>query len=301
MVSEGTKHRVDWSLIYYVILFIHFLTVSLTFFRFSICFLFFPQPGCDHIYIKKVGTDDDWGQRRYSGSSRNFPGVTTIPPLEISCDEFEFKFQSDGSCQEWGWKFTVEAIYLYGGKNNAIPACMNRNHLVDMPTTLNDQLVNSKAFQIKCNAISIKTTNKSKKNTAAPEIFDHVRAIKIFKEIAIRSCINAVTRVVTLAGSTRKQIAFSGETKEETKKETKEEDFGLNIIRCISVAFHRHLSVGRSFDALQVSIRPLQISLRNCLTSGSETIAAGKLRQTMQGKFIFLCLSVYTQVHTSPN
>lgn len=45
-----------------------------------------------------------------NGSSSNWPGLDSRPPLIIEGDSFEIFFHSDGSINAWGWKMTVTPI-----------------------------------------------------------------------------------------------------------------------------------------------------------------------------------------------
>ena len=53
------------------------------------------------------------------GSSHNWPGKGDNPPLFVDGDSFEFLFHSDGSVNDWGYLFTVEAVKSKGGGGDA--------------------------------------------------------------------------------------------------------------------------------------------------------------------------------------
>jgi hypothetical protein len=51
--------------------------------------------------------------------SENFPGYQGRPPLVIPGSRFIFYFHSDGSVQDWGYKFTVTSKLPYTGENQS--------------------------------------------------------------------------------------------------------------------------------------------------------------------------------------
>ena len=65
------------------------------------------ETGCDVVRIYN-GNSGELGQYHGRGSDRAFPGLDNRPPLEINGDSFSFKFTTDGSGQDWGYKMNVE-------------------------------------------------------------------------------------------------------------------------------------------------------------------------------------------------
>jgi len=72
------------------------------------------ENGCDYVCFYKDDTNSEmWGEK-YSGgkdgSSSNWPGLKGFPPLVIESNKFTLHFRTDGSVNDWGWKFTVKII-----------------------------------------------------------------------------------------------------------------------------------------------------------------------------------------------
>lgn len=67
---------------------------------------------CDYI-IFRDNSDEELHDGRFSGrdGNQNFPGIGNVPALTINKDEFKFLFHSDGSVEDWGYKFTAQATY----------------------------------------------------------------------------------------------------------------------------------------------------------------------------------------------
>eukprot|EP01039_Chlorochromonas_danica_P004879 gene4879-5347_t len=67
---------------------------------------------CDYIQFRD-NNDEDLHEGRFSGrdGNVNFPGVGTVPPLVIQRDSFKVYFHSDGSVEDWGYKFTAQAVF----------------------------------------------------------------------------------------------------------------------------------------------------------------------------------------------
>ncbi|OQS03916.1 HECT E3 ubiquitin ligase, partial [Thraustotheca clavata] len=73
------------------------------------------EKDCDYIifYKDKVDRELWWGDDKYSGrdGDENFPGYNDRPPLIIPASEFTFYWHTDSSNNDWGWEFTVEAVF----------------------------------------------------------------------------------------------------------------------------------------------------------------------------------------------
>jgi hypothetical protein len=68
------------------------------------------ENGCDYVkFYKNDSRGDIWGEQ-YTGrdGTRNFPGLDGKPPLIIPASSFVLYFHSDGSNNDWGYKFKVE-------------------------------------------------------------------------------------------------------------------------------------------------------------------------------------------------
>ncbi|ETW06738.1 hypothetical protein H310_02903 [Aphanomyces invadans] len=72
------------------------------------------EQGCDYVtFYKDESHSERWGNDTYSGrdGSENFPGFGGRSALEIPADSFVLHWHSDSSNNDWGYKFTVEAVY----------------------------------------------------------------------------------------------------------------------------------------------------------------------------------------------
>lgn len=62
-------------------------------------------------FYKDDSHNSYWGEDKYSGgrggSTKNFPGFESRPPLTIPAGRFVVHFHSDGSNTDWGYKITV--------------------------------------------------------------------------------------------------------------------------------------------------------------------------------------------------
>ena len=72
------------------------------------------ENGCDYVcFYKDDSNSEMWGEK-YSGGkdggSSNWPGTKGTPPLEIEGNKFVLHFRTDGSVNDWGWKFSVEVV-----------------------------------------------------------------------------------------------------------------------------------------------------------------------------------------------
>jgi len=67
-------------------------------------------------FYKNSRHDETWhGGVNFSGADgdENWPGVGGRPPLVIEGDSFDLYFRSDGSNQDWGWKFIARVEYKH--------------------------------------------------------------------------------------------------------------------------------------------------------------------------------------------
>ena len=115
--------------------------------------------------------------------------------------------------------------------------------------------------------------------------------VRVLQEIGIRSSIHIVTCVFTMAEDLRTNISPTdgGETKIEHGVAGIDDGIddsrigeGFSFLKFLSIAFVRQLSSGRSLQALEVAIRPLQVALRKRLQMDTGSEAASHLRQSMQ-------------------
>lgn len=75
------------------------------------------EKGCDYLRIyKSTERTEYWGENQYSGgkdgSSHNWPGLGSNPPLEIPADQCVLHFHSDGSVVDWGVKVSRQSWCL---------------------------------------------------------------------------------------------------------------------------------------------------------------------------------------------
>ena len=69
---------------------------------------------CDYLqFYTDRSKSQRLGQEKYSGSKggSNWPGVDGTPPLVIAAASFVAYFHSDGSREDWGFKFTATPSY----------------------------------------------------------------------------------------------------------------------------------------------------------------------------------------------
>ena len=76
------------------------------------------EGGCDFLkFFKDDSKGETWtpdyNEQKMTGrdNSRCFPGLDGKDPLIITADSFWLYFQTDGSVNDWGWKFKVEATF----------------------------------------------------------------------------------------------------------------------------------------------------------------------------------------------
>jgi len=67
------------------------------------------ETGCDYLVLYKDRSKRErWGLDKYSGREQ-WPGCGGRPPLEIPANSFVVYWYTDGSNNDWGWRFTVTA------------------------------------------------------------------------------------------------------------------------------------------------------------------------------------------------
>ncbi|EQC27184.1 hypothetical protein SDRG_14987 [Saprolegnia diclina VS20] len=73
------------------------------------------EKDCDYMTFYKDNDkrDEFWGLERYSGRDDTvcFPGVGDEAPLVIPASHFTYYWHTDSSNNDWGWRFTVQAIF----------------------------------------------------------------------------------------------------------------------------------------------------------------------------------------------
>jgi hypothetical protein len=70
------------------------------------------EPNCDYVkFYKDSAHGDYWGDEKYHGrdSNQSWPGLGGKPNLIIPAESFVLHFKTDGSNNDWGYKFTAKA------------------------------------------------------------------------------------------------------------------------------------------------------------------------------------------------
>jgi hypothetical protein len=105
------------------------------------------ESGCDYMrFYKDDSHGEYWGENQYTGGkdngSHNWPSLQGRPPLIIPADHCVMHWHTDGSVNDWGWKFFVTPEFEGGSSAGAS---------LDL---LNDQLINYTRFLIEGLSIS---------------------------------------------------------------------------------------------------------------------------------------------------
>ncbi|CAM9143892.1 unnamed protein product [Scytosiphon promiscuus] len=73
------------------------------------------EHGCDYmVFYTDESMSKVYGDSKYTGGKdghqANWPGAGGRPPLEIPASHFFFRWQTDGSVNDWGWRMTVTPV-----------------------------------------------------------------------------------------------------------------------------------------------------------------------------------------------
>ncbi|CAN0181713.1 unnamed protein product [Pylaiella littoralis] len=73
------------------------------------------EHGCDFmVFYADASMSKVYGESKYTGGKdghlSNWPGMGGRPPLDIPANQFFFRWQTDGSVNDWGWRMTVTPV-----------------------------------------------------------------------------------------------------------------------------------------------------------------------------------------------